>query len=68
MTTEITWIEVNKDREYRVTSPIGDFDVWQFGPLGTWFVADVGEGEVRIHCDSFEKCLDAIRNVAEEAA
>lgn len=64
----IKWTEVTKGREYRVETPIGPFDLWQFGPHGVWFVADADTNETVWTGPSMERGLDAIRTVADEAA
>jgi hypothetical protein len=67
-TTPIGWTEIRPGREYRVHTPIGDFDAWNFGPnhAQAWFVADADSGVTRWHGPSFERALDAIRTVVEE--
>lgn len=66
----IAWTEITPGREYLVTTPIGSFDVWNFGPNHTqaWFVADRDTGETVWHGPTFERAVDAIRTVAEEAS
>jgi hypothetical protein len=66
MTTDIRWVEITEGREYRVETPIGPFDLWQFGPKGVWFVADADTDETVWHGSSMERGLDAIRCVVEE--
>lgn len=66
-TPSIKWTAVgNSGREYRVDTPIGPFDLWQFGPNGAWFVADADTDETVWTGFSMERGLDAIREVASE--